>query len=139
FFNRAAMDLLGAQIDLINQAEPYSDLIFLVIPFTVLLHTLTSILQGTGDTRTPMFVLIGVNLLHLTLAYPLIYGFWGFPAWGLTGAAVAVGVAESTALAFLMLARPTRVPFPTPLPRGLPHGTGRNPAPGSGRRNSPPV
>ena len=34
-FNRAAMDLLGAQTDMINQAEPYSDRNYLVIPFTV--------------------------------------------------------------------------------------------------------
>ncbi|HEY7531845.1 MAG TPA: MATE family efflux transporter [Nitrospiraceae bacterium] len=102
--NRAAMNLLGAHPNVIDHAEPYSDLIFLVMPFTVLLHTLTSILQGTGDTRTPMFVLIGVNGLHLCIAYPLIYGLWGFPSWGITGAAVALGVAEGTGVACLLWA-----------------------------------
>lgn len=132
--NRAAMGLLGANIDLIEQAEPYSDFIFLVIPFTVLLHTLTSILQGTGDTRTPMFVLIGVNVLHLSLAYPLIYGLWGFPAWGITGAAVAVGVAEGIGFAYLLWACRKLFRLRSTIRRDLLSATWRIGAPVSGER-----
>jgi putative MATE family efflux protein len=73
----------------------------LVIPFTVLLAVLSSILQGTGDTKTPMYAMIMVNVLHIVIAYPLIYGQWGFPAFGVKGAAVAVGVAEATGSLFL--------------------------------------
>ncbi|MCP9471957.1 MAG: MATE family efflux transporter [Nitrospira sp.] len=99
--NQSAMAALGAQPDVIAQAVPYSTIIFLVAPFTILLQVLSSILQGTGDTKTPMYALIGVNLLHILLAYPLIYGKWGAPAWGLEGAAWAVGLAESTGVAYL--------------------------------------
>jgi putative MATE family efflux protein len=77
-------------------------LIFLVIPFTVFLQVLSSLLQGTGDTRTPMYAMILVNLLHIAVAYPLIYGRWGLPAFGVKGAAVAVGIAEATGTAFLL-------------------------------------
>jgi len=133
-FNRDAMVLLGADTDLIDQAEPYSDLIFLVIPFTVLLHTLTSILQGTGDTRTPMFALIVVNLLHLALAYPLIYGLWGFPAWGITGAAVAVGAAEGTGFLYLLWACRRLFRIPSTVRRDLLHATWRIGASVSGER-----
>jgi len=133
-FNREAMVLLGADTDLIDQAEPYSDLIFLVIPFTVLLHTLTSILQGTGDTRTPMFALIVVNLLHLALAYPLIYGLWGFPAWGITGAAVAVGAAEGTGFLYLLWACRRLFRIPSTVRRDLLHATWRIGASVSGER-----
>jgi putative MATE family efflux protein len=100
--NRAAMGLLGAQPDVIAVALPYSTLIFLVIPFTVFLQVLSSLLQGTGDTRTPMYAMILVNLLHIAVAYPLIYGRWGLPAFGVKGAAVAVGIAEATGTAFLL-------------------------------------
>jgi putative MATE family efflux protein len=100
--NRAAMALLGAQPDVIAVALPYSTLIFLVIPFTVFLQVLSSLLQGTGDTRTPMYAMILVNLLHIAVAYPLIYGRWGLPAFGVKGAAVAVGIAEATGTAFLL-------------------------------------
>ncbi len=102
--NRITMELLGAEHDVITLALPYSNLIFLVIPCTIFLQVLSSIMQGTGDTKTPMYALIAVNLLYLTIAYPLIYGRWGFPAWGLTGAAVATGLAEGTGMAYLLWA-----------------------------------
>jgi putative MATE family efflux protein len=94
---------VGADSTVIELALPYSTLIFLVIPFTVLIQVLSSILQGTGDTRTPMYAMILVNLLHVLVAYPLIYGRWGLPAMGVKGAAVAVGLAEATGVAYLMM------------------------------------
>ncbi len=101
--NRFVMQQLGAESTVIELALPYSTLIFLVIPCTVLIQVLSSILQGTGDTKTPMYGLIGVNLLHVLLAYPLIYGRWGAPHLGLKGAAIAVGLAEATGMLYLLL------------------------------------
>jgi putative MATE family efflux protein len=49
-----------------------------------------------------MYALIGVNVLHILVAYPLVYGKWGAPAWGIQGAAWAVGIAESTGAAYLL-------------------------------------
>ncbi|MDH5740365.1 MAG: MATE family efflux transporter [Nitrospira sp.] len=101
--NGFVMHQLGAEPVVIELALPYSTLIFLVIPCTVLIQVLSSILQGTGDTRTPMYAMIGVNLLHVALAYPLIYGRWGLPSLGLTGAAIAVGFAEATGALYLLM------------------------------------
>ena len=100
--NTLAMTALGAEPDVITQATPYSNVIFLVVPFTILIQMLSSILQGTGDTKTPMYALIAVNVLHILVAYPLVYGKWGAPAWGIQGAAWAVGIAESTGAAYLL-------------------------------------
>jgi len=102
--NRLAMTALGAQAEVIELAIPYSNLIFLVIPFTILIQVLSSILQGTGDTKTPMYAMVVVNVLHIAVAYPLIYGKWGAPHWGLQGAALAVGLAESIGVAYLFWA-----------------------------------
>jgi putative MATE family efflux protein len=101
--NRFAMELLGAAPDVVALALPYSTLIFSVIPFTVLIQVLSSILQGTGDTKTPMYAMVGINLLHIGIAYPLIYGHWGFPQLGVKGAAVAVGIAEAAGTCYLFL------------------------------------
>jgi putative MATE family efflux protein len=101
--NQFVMQQLGAESALIELALPYSTVIFLVIPCTVLIQVLSSILQGTGDTKTPMYAMIGVNLLHVLLAYPLIYGRWGAPNLGLKGAAIAVGLAEVTGACYLLL------------------------------------
>jgi len=102
--NRIIMELLGAEHDVIALALPYSNFIFAVIPCAIFLQVLSSILQGTGDTKTPMYALIAVNVLYLIIAYPLVYGLWGFPAWGITGAAVATGLAEGTGVAYLLWA-----------------------------------
>lgn len=59
--NLLVMQQLGAESAVIELALPYSTLIFLVIPCTILIQVLSSILQGTGDTKTPMYGLIGVN------------------------------------------------------------------------------
>ena len=101
--NRFAMQLLGAAPDVIALSLPYSTLIFLVIPFTVFLQVMSSILQGTGDTKSPMYAMIVVNLLHILIAYPLIYGRWGLPAFGVQGAAIAVGLAEAAGVCFLAI------------------------------------
>lgn len=101
--NGYAMQLLGAAPDVIELALPYSTLIFFVIPFTVLLQVFSSILQGTGDTKTPMYAMIVVNVLHVAIAYPLIYGRWNFPALGVKGAAVAVGIAEAAGVLYLLI------------------------------------
>lgn len=101
--NRFAMRQLGAEGAVVELAEPYSDLIFLVMPLTLLLHVLTAILQGTGDTRTPMYAMMMVNVLHLLAAYPLIYGYGPVPAFGLRGAAAAVGLAEAAGAIFLLI------------------------------------
>ena len=55
--------------DVIRLALPYSNLIFLLIPFTILLQVLSSILQGTGDTKTPMYAMIVVNLAMVFLQF----------------------------------------------------------------------
>ncbi len=101
--NQLVMQQLGAEPAVIELALPYSTLIFLVIPCTVLIQVLSSVLQGVGDTKTPMFGMIGVNLLHGLLAYPLIYGRWGAPNLGIKGAAIAVGFAEATGVLYLLL------------------------------------
>lgn len=101
--NRLGMKLLGADQSVIDLAGPYSDIIFSVMPLTLLLHVLIAILQGTGDTKTPMYAMIAVNVLHVLAAYPLIYGYGSVPPLGLSGAAMAVGLAESVGVVVLLI------------------------------------
>ena len=101
--NRLGMKLLGADQSVIDLAGPYSDIIFWVMPLTLLLHVLIAILQGTGDTKTPMYAMIAVNVLHVLAAYPLIYGYGSVPPLGLSGAAMAVGLAESVGVVVLLI------------------------------------
>ncbi|MDC4225226.1 MAG: MATE family efflux transporter [Candidatus Manganitrophus sp.] len=94
FFRRYAAALLGAEPALIDLIDAYLFYIFLFLPFSVGVDLLSAIMHGRADTRTPMVAIIGVNLLHLGIAYTLIYGHFGFPAMGVRGAAIAVGISE---------------------------------------------
>jgi len=44
----------------------------------------TGALRGAGDTRTPMLINLGLNVVHVFTNYLLIFGNWGFPRLGLT-------------------------------------------------------
>ncbi len=45
--------------------------------------------DGLGKTRVHMGVAIIMNLVNFFLNIALIFGKWGFPAWGVTGSAIA--------------------------------------------------
>lgn len=111
--NRPLMLALGATDDVIAVAGPYLDIVFLLFPITMLLQLQVAVLHGTGDTRTPMVAMIGVNLFFLTAAYPLIYGRWGLPAMGINGAAWAVGLAEMLGNAVLVVRSQTILSKPS--------------------------
>jgi putative MATE family efflux protein len=49
---------------------------------------------GIGDSRTPLYVTVFVNLLNAFLDYAMIFGEFGMPALGVSGAAVATSVSE---------------------------------------------
>lgn len=44
--------------------------------------------NGVTDTATPMWIIIGTNVLNIVGNYMLIFGKFGMPEWGLTGAGV---------------------------------------------------
>ena len=54
----------------------------------------TSFFRGIGDTRTPLYVTIFVNVVNAVLDYGLIFGRLGLPAWGVTGAGAATSMAH---------------------------------------------
>jgi MATE family multidrug resistance protein len=44
--------------------------------------------EGLGYTRQAMYISIGGNALNILFNFILIYGWWGFPAYGLFGAGI---------------------------------------------------
>jgi len=94
FFAADAAGLLGASAAVQLLVTEYCRWVFLAFPVTALAYVLTSTMHATGDTRTPMWIVLVVNVVHVGLAVPLIYGYLGFPALGVQGAAIAVASAE---------------------------------------------
>lgn len=102
-FGGRIVALLGAGADVQALLGEYTKILFTFILFTISINVLSGIMQGTGDTRTPLYATLIVNILHVAIAYPLIYGQFGLPRLGVKGAAIAVVLSESMGAAFLFL------------------------------------
>ncbi|MFQ5846241.1 MAG: MATE family efflux transporter [Candidatus Methylomirabilales bacterium] len=93
-FAADAASVFGASASVQVLVSEYCRWVFLAFPATGLIYVLTSTMHGAGDTRTPMQIVLILNLFHVSLAIPLIYGYLGLPALGVQGAAIAVASAE---------------------------------------------
>lgn len=80
---------LGQPAELLPLIRPYY-LVLLISLFLVLVfNAFKQFADGITDTLTPMFILLGGNLLNIILNWILIYGKSGFPEMGLLGAGIA--------------------------------------------------
>ena len=95
--------LMGAAPDVQAMASEYTRLVFLCLIWTSGLNVLSAIMHGFGDTRTPMEAIIVVNILHVIIAWPLIYGKFGLPPLGVKGAAIAINTSEFIGFVYLLL------------------------------------
>jgi len=95
--------LLGADAIVQSILADYTQVLFTFIIFTIAINVLAGIMHGTGDTKTPLYATLIVNILHVIVAYPLIYGYLGFPRLGVKGAAIAIALSESMGAVFLLV------------------------------------
>ena len=94
---------LGQPVELMGLMRPYYITLLISIPFTLLFNAFKQFADGITDTVTPMFVLLGGNLLNIFLNWVLIYGKLGAPAMGLIGAGVATLTARVAMLLVFIL------------------------------------
>lgn len=90
-----AMSLLLLNINHLNQPEelipliiPYFLLQLASIPFVMLFNAFKQFNDGLGDTLTPMWIMLGTNVVNIIGNYLLIYGNFGCPELGLNGAGI---------------------------------------------------
>jgi putative MATE family efflux protein len=55
----------------------------------------TAALRGAGDTRTPLYIMIGVNIINVVVSFLFIGGQFGLPVMGIQGAAMGAAVART--------------------------------------------
>lgn len=82
----------GAEETVFNLGISYFTIILFNLPFFVLDIIVSGAMRGAGDTKTPMIVTGGVNILNIILNTALIFGvpFLHIPAMGVAGSAIAV-------------------------------------------------
>lgn len=90
------LDRLGQPDELLPLMRPYMAINILSIPFVCWLNTLKQFFDAIGDTKTPMYILIGGNILNIFGNYALIFGECGLPEWGLFGAGVSTAFSRMT-------------------------------------------
>ena len=86
--------LMGAEPDVVAAGGTYLRVTMAASFFMISMFTISGALRGAGDSRTPMAVSGGINVINVGLSYVLIFGKLGLPAMGITGAAWAVTISR---------------------------------------------
>ncbi len=97
YFRRPLLELIGAEDQVFVEALAYIEIIFLALPLTFLFFAFRSSLQGAGDTRTAMWLVVISAGLNVVLDPFFILGWGPFPEMGTRGAAVATFIARAFA------------------------------------------
>lgn len=88
------MKALGAHGDTIAIGSTYFRVIILGFIFQAFNFSIFASLRGAGDTKTPMKINVLVNLLNVFGNLVLIYGLFGLPALGVTGAGISTALSQ---------------------------------------------
>ena len=80
---------LGQPEELLPLMRPYYIVLLISLVFVMLFNAFKQFADGITDTKTPMWLLIGGNVLNIFGNWVLIYGHFGFPEMGLLGAGIA--------------------------------------------------
>lgn len=67
------------------KAGEYMRIIVFGFPFVVIMSVVTATFQGHGNTRTPMYIAVAVNIINIIFGYLLIFGPGLLPEFGIRG------------------------------------------------------
>lgn len=96
------MKFIGAEADTINIGLNYFKIVIIGFSFQAINLAIFASMRGSGDTKTPMIINIAVNLLNVFGNYILIFGKFGLPKMGVTGAGLSTTISHLTALVILV-------------------------------------
>lgn len=82
------LDGMGQDPELMPLVKPYYILTILGLPVSAIFFSCQQVSNGVNDTAMPMWVILGANLLNVVGNYVLIFGHFGAPELGLTGAGI---------------------------------------------------
>ncbi len=95
FFAGPIIALFGVEANVAALGASYTRMVMLSIPFAATVFVIGSAQRAAGDTRTPLWIGIVVNLLNVFLNWVLIFGNLNAPALGVEGSAIATAIAFS--------------------------------------------
>ncbi len=96
------LQVLGARGEVLSLGISYLRIVSLG-SITMFLPFITgSTLRGAGDAYTPMKILGFATILNIILDPLFIFGFWGFPRWGVAGSALATVLSQGVGALILL-------------------------------------
>jgi putative MATE family efflux protein len=95
------MRWLGAEPEVIQLGAAYIRAVASTVYMMSLLFVGSAILRGAGDTRTPMLVMLLINVVNIVVAYALAYGVGPLPRLGVLGSGI--GAATARAIGGLLI------------------------------------
>lgn len=81
------MRMMGVGEDVVALGAPYLSINFIGMVTMSFRNMTESMMQASGDSRTPMWIAVFFRLLHIAVCPLLIFGLWIFPRMGVNGAA----------------------------------------------------
>ncbi|QLG51282.1 MATE family efflux transporter [Natrinema halophilum] len=98
-FRQPLLALIGARNQVFVEALAYIEVIFLALPFTFLFFAFRASLQGAGDTKTAMWLIVVSAGLNVVLDPFFVLGWGPVPPMGTRGAAIATFLSRGLATA----------------------------------------
>jgi MATE family multidrug resistance protein len=92
---RPAVLLIGAQADVVDLSALYLSVVAHVLLLSTLMFVGNASLRGAGDTRTPLYVMLLVNILNVSVAWITINGMFGLPKLGVLGSALGAATGQA--------------------------------------------
>ena len=94
---------MNQPLEVVKLAIPYLNFIALSIIPLIIFEALKRFSDGLSNTKYPMYATILANVINITLNYLLIFGHFGFPKLGITGAAIGTLVSRIFMALFLWI------------------------------------
>jgi len=88
------LSLFNVEAAVSQQALIYLRITLALVPFALIYYMISSVFRGLGRTDVPLKIGIITNSINVLGDLVLVYGWLGFPALGVAGAALATSIAH---------------------------------------------
>jgi putative MATE family efflux protein len=100
-FTVPIMKFMGAANDTLQAGGSYFKIIMIGFIFQSFNMSISAALRGIGETKTPMKINLRANFFNVIGNAVLIYGLFGLPKLGVTGAGISTAISNVVASIFL--------------------------------------
>jgi len=100
-FTGPIMKFMGAANDTLQVGGSYFKIIMIGFIFQSFNMSISAALRGIGETKTPMKINLRANFFNVIGNAVLIYGLFGLPKLGVTGAGISTAISNVIASIFL--------------------------------------